>query len=98
LCCSCFDARVQAARQDKIALGGLVLAVEKARSVPSAASSALAGIKFGIADEAACFTAAIMAGPRSLAVRVSRDAKVARMIGAGLGTIFDEVGNCSLRT
>ena len=52
----------------------------------------------GLRMEAACLTAAIMAGPRSLAVRVSRDAKVARMIAAGLGTIFDEVGNCSLRT
>jgi hypothetical protein len=43
-------------------------------------------------------TAEIMAGPRSLAVRVIRDANVARMIAAGLGTIFDDMGNCSLRT
>jgi hypothetical protein len=48
--------------------------------------------------EAACLTAEIMAGPRSLAVKVIRDAKVARMIAAGLGTIFDDVGSRSLRT
>lgn len=48
--------------------------------------------------EAACLTAAIIVGPRSLAVRVSRDAKVARMIAAGLGTILDDVDSCSLRT
>jgi hypothetical protein len=33
-----------------------------------------------------------MAGPRSLDVKVIRDANVARMIAAGLGTIFDDVG------
>jgi hypothetical protein len=52
----------------------------------------------GLRIEAACLTAAIMAGPRSLAVRESRDVKVARMIAAGLGTIFEELGSCSLRT
>ena len=52
----------------------------------------------GLRMEAACLTAAIMAGPRSLAVSVSRDAKVARMIAAGLGTILDAVGSWSLRT
>ena len=52
----------------------------------------------GLRIEAACLTAEIIAGPRSLAVRVSRDASVARMIAAGRGTIFDEVGSCNRRT
>jgi hypothetical protein len=33
-----------------------------------------------------------VAGPRSLGVRVIRDANAATMIAAGLGTIFDGLG------
>lgn len=89
---------MQAAGKDEIAFGGLVVTVEEAWGVPSASSCTLAGIELRVTNDAACLMAEIMAGPRSLAVRVIRDANVARMIAAGLGTIFDAVGNCSLRT
>ena len=52
----------------------------------------------GLRIDAACLTAEIIAGPRSLAFTVILAPKVARMIAAGRGTIFDDVGNCSLRT
>lgn len=46
----------------------------------------------------ACLTAEIIAGPRSLAVKVSRDVNSARTIAAGRGMMRDDVGSCRRRT
>ena len=52
----------------------------------------------GLRIDAACLTAEIIAGPRSLAVKVIRDANSARMIAAGRGMMRDDVGSCRRRT
>ncbi len=52
----------------------------------------------GLGIDAACLTAEIIAGPKSAAVNVSRAANDARIIAAGRGTIFDDVGSSNRRT